>query len=115
MALTSLARLNLLFAFAVFVFSTKCLYLVFNNSLTNDEPYEITSGYFYWKKGDVITPRINPPVAAALQALPLMFLPIQTPHGYANGDERAYDLFFADNLPLLRQMTVLPRLVNLLL
>lgn len=104
-------RIWLFILFAA-LFSAQSLYLVFNNSLTSDEPFETASGYFYWKKGDVITPRINPPVAAALQALPLFLLPVQTPHGYANGDERAYEFFFVDNLPFLGPMTVLPRLVN---
>lgn len=114
MASPSSAPRNLLFAFFAILFSSQSLYLIFTNSLTNDEPYEITSGYFYWTKGDVVAPRINPPVAAALQTLPLLSLPLQTRSTYANWDERAYDLFFNDNLRFLKQMTVLPRLVNLM-
>src|SRR5581483_10816495 len=105
----------LLFALLATVFSIQCLPLIFGNSLTNDEPYEITGGCYYWKKGDVITTRMQPPVAAAVQTLPLvLFAPLEWPHDFTNADDRGYDFFFVSNLSRLNWLTIVPRLITLL-
>src|SRR5581483_7014527 len=102
-----------LFAFFFLAFDAQALYLVHHYSLTNDEPFEITGGYYYWTKGDVVTPRLNPPTASALQTLPLLFLGLEKAHGFADGDQRAYEFFFVSNPGKIQAMTLLPRLVGL--
>lgn len=95
------------------LFSFQVLTLARQNSLTNDEPFEITGGYYYWTKGDVVTSRMQPPVAAALQTLPLLFHGVTRPAQFSNEDERAYRFFFLDNVGELDFLTLAPRLVNL--
>ncbi len=105
----------LLFTVFYLIFNAQALYLIHHDSLTNDEPFEITGGYYYWTKGDVVTSRMQPPVAAALQTLPLVFLPLQKAHGFVNEDDRAYRFFFESNLEFLKPLTIMPRLINLVL
>jgi hypothetical protein len=104
----------LLFAALFLAFNAQALYLVHYNSLTNDEPFEITGGYYYWTKGDVVTSRMQPPLAAALQTLPLLFLHLDKAHGFVNEDDRAYRFFFQANLQKLQSLTLIPRLVSLI-
>src|SRR5580658_10277012 len=104
-----------LFLIMALLFSAQGLYLIWTNSLTNDEPFEITGGYYYWTKGDVVTSRMQPPVAAAIQTLPLLFLNLEKAHGFVNEDDRAYRFFFESNLQKLKALTLIPRLVNLIL
>jgi hypothetical protein len=104
----------LIFPVLFFAFGAQALYLIHYNSLTNDEPFEITGGYYYWTKGDVVTSRMQPPVAAAVQTLPLLFLHLDKAHDFVNEDDRAYRFFFESNLSKLKSITVISRLVNLL-
>ncbi len=102
-----------LFAVLFLAFDFQALYLVHHYSLTNDEPFEITGGYYYWTKGDVVSPRMNPPTASALQTLPLLFLNLEKAHGFMDADQRAYEFFFVANPDNIQALTLFPRLIGL--
>ncbi|HJT25180.1 MAG TPA: hypothetical protein VJ873_11440, partial [bacterium] len=61
------------FLFAV-LFSLQIIPRWWSDSLTNDEPLEITNGYFYLTHGDVLSHYKHPPFSKALEALPLLAL-----------------------------------------
>ena len=103
----------LIFSVFAFIFAAQAFYLIRTDSLTNDEPFEITCGYYYWKAGDIVVPRVMPPMAAGLEALPLLALNLKSPPAAIDRRERAY-LFFAANPGMLQWMTLLPRWVDLL-
>jgi hypothetical protein len=85
------------FAFA-FLFSLQVVPRIFNESPTNDEPLDITDGYFYWK-GDMLSDGSHPVFLKMLQALPLRTMALSG--GFHPGMERpqfrAYDFFFVLN------------------
>jgi hypothetical protein len=100
------------FAFLYLVQAAPGLWL---NSLTNDEPLEITNGYFALTQGDVAAAHQFTPFASTLNAIPLLALcPKVFPF---TGDvlDRAHSFLFIWNLKDLIPVTVAARLVSLLL
>ena len=89
---------------------------IFMESPTNDEPIEITNGYFYWQ-GDVVSHNHHPPLPKLLQALPLKWLSLNAQVGPATPDylARAYQFFFVLNRNRFELMTRLARCVTLLM
>lgn len=87
---------------------------IFSESPTNDEPIDITNGYFYWQ-GDVVSQSHHPPLPKLLQALPLRLLPLNTQVGPLSPDylARAYRFFFILNRDRFELMTRLARGVTL--
>ena len=56
------------FALAAAAFLVQALPGLWENSLTNDEPMEISNGYFYLVTGDVTSHHRHPPFGVGLQA-----------------------------------------------
>ena len=102
----------LLFAF---LFALQIIPRFWGDSLTNDEPMEITNGFYYLTQGDVLSHAKHPPFSKALQALPLLAFHLKEPQGSADAMNRAYTFFFRDNLGQLRAMTIGGRLSSLIL
>ena len=67
------------YLFFTILFSIQVVPRFWWDSLTNDEPSDITNGYYYLTRGDVVTPHNHPPLAGALNALPLLFMNLKTP------------------------------------
>lgn len=86
-----------------------------DNSPINDEPVELTNGYFYWS-GDVTTHDYHPPLAKVLEALPLRAISLNRaiPPSMRENQLRAYSFFFQLNRGLFEWMTFLGRSVSLL-
>ncbi len=97
------------------LFVVQILPRLWGDSLTNDEPMELTNGYFYWTHGDVVSHAHHPPFFKALEALPLLFLHLKEPTGSSDALDRAYKFCFRDNLGQLGALTFLGRLSSLLL
>ncbi len=85
------------------------------NSPTDDEPIELTNGFFYWS-GDVVTHDYHPPLPKALAAVPLKFLSLNrsVPLGMRETQLRAYSFFFQLNRDQFERMVLLGRLASLL-
>lgn len=96
------------------VFVPQVLPRFWGDSLTNDEPMEITNGYFYLTQGDVLSHHRHPPFSEALSALPLLALHLKGPATYSDAIDRALAFFFKDNLDLLQAMTIGGRMPSLL-
>src|ERR1700722_10408003 len=104
-----------LFLFLI-LFAAQVIPNILENSPTNDEPGEITGGYFYWQ-GDVLSDNAHPPLSKVLQALPSRFLGLQQNlHPWVQDYlARAYDFFFVLNAPRFESMLWGGRFVSLLL
>ena len=102
----------LLFALA---FSVQVVPGIYQNSPTDDEPIELTNGYFYWK-GDVVTHNHHPPLPKVLQALPLRLRTLDEtiPPAAQDNQLRAYHFFFVANKGRFEWMTACGRWVSLL-
>ena len=103
-----------LFGFASF-FSILVIPHIFSDSPTNDEPGELTNGYFYWQ-GDVVTHNRHPPFSILLQALPLRLIPLKEAPPSSTQDKqlRSYDFFFILNKNRYEWMTAGGRWVTFL-
>ncbi len=99
--------------FAVFalIYSVQVLPRLNSDSLTNDEPAEITNGYYYLTQGDVITPHLHPPLASALAALPLLALHLKTMTVSGDVIDRAHSFIFDWNLDQISAITISSRAV----
>lgn len=116
-------RLRWFLLFAA-LFSLQALPLVWQDSPIADEAWEVTTGYYYWLKSDVVSFNNQPPLAGALQAFPLLFAPVQVEPFFLNqkigsvlnnnSENRAYSFYYVSNLDHLGLVTALPRLVTLL-
>ncbi len=100
-------------AFAVF-FSLQTVPRIFIESPINDEPIDLTDGYFYWK-GDVTTDGSHPPFLKMLQALPLraMNLSDSVDPKMKLPLERAYNFLFVQNKEHFEGMVSLGRFTTL--
>lgn len=109
----SLNRSKTYWVFLVFalIYSVQVLPRLNSDSLTNDEPAEITNGYYYLTQGDVITPHLHPPLASALAALPLLALHLKTMPVAGDVIDRAHFFIFDWNRDQLSAVTVSTRLV----
>ncbi|HEY5039844.1 MAG TPA: phospholipid carrier-dependent glycosyltransferase [bacterium] len=109
------ASLVWLFGF-ILLYSALVIPRIFTESPTNDEPIDITNGYFYWQ-GDVVSHHRHPPLSELLQALPLRLLPLNTQVGPLTPDflARAYNFFFILNRDRFELMTQLARFMTLLM
>jgi Dolichyl-phosphate-mannose-protein mannosyltransferase len=85
------------------------------DSLTNDEPSDIANGYFYWTRGDVLSPHNHPPLGSALQALPLLALKIHVEPFQGDVITRGHLFVFQWNLGRLQALTLACRMVSWLL
>lgn len=96
-------------------FSAQVIPGIFQNSPTDDEPIELTNGYFYWK-GDAVNHNFHPPLSKTLQALPLRLKKLDSliPASMAENQLRAYQFFFISNKGLFEWMTACGRLISLL-
>jgi hypothetical protein len=103
------------FLFLALVFSAQIIPNIFNLAPTDDEPMEMTNGYYYWN-GDVLTHNRHPPLANTLQALPLrsMALNDSLDPGINNPQLRAHHFFFILNKAFFEEMTHRGRFVTLL-
>ena len=83
-------------------------------SPTDDEPIELTNGYFYWQ--GIQTSNLHPPLSRILQALPIRFLAInhQTPDADQNNQLQAINFFFNTNQNEFELMTMLGRWITLI-
>ena len=88
---------------------------ILENSPTADEPGDLTAGYFYWQ-GDVLSDNAHPPLAKALQALPLKAFHLQDHLDPWAQDylARNYDFFFVLNRSQFEPMLWSGRFVSLL-
>ncbi len=86
-----------------------------SNSLTNDEPVEITNGYYSLTRGDVAASHNYSPFATAFCALPLLGLPLRTLPLSGDVFDRAQAFLFVWNLDQLAWITPLARMGNLIL
>jgi hypothetical protein len=113
---SSSPRLGLpwLFLF-LFLFAAQVVPNLFENSPTADEPGDLTAGYFYWQ-GDVLSDNAHPPLAKALQALPLKAFHLQVHLDPWAQDylARNYDFFFVLNRSQFEPMLWSGRFVSLL-
>lgn len=104
------------FWFLVFalVFSAQVVSLIYQESPTNDEPVELTNGYFYWQ-GDVVTHDHHPPLPKMLQALPLRFMGLNNavPPQITDIQSKAYYFFFILNKDRVEAMVQAGRWVTL--
>lgn len=89
---------------------------ILRNSPTDDEPIELTNGYFYWT-GDVLTHNYHPPLSKAFQALPLRFMGLDEKISPPQTDNqlRAYYFFFVSNKGRFEAMVHWGRFMALLL
>lgn len=97
------------------VFLAQVIPGIYQNSPTDDEPLDLTNGYFYWT-GDVVTHNRHPPLSPALQALPLRWGDLNdhlTPSLQEN-QLRAYQFFFVWNKGRFEWMTSCGRWVSVL-
>lgn len=104
-----------LFAGFAILFSLQVLPGLSSNSLTNDEPSDITNGYYYLTKGDVESIQNHPPLGSALQALPLLFLHLKTQPFQGEWIDRSHAFIFDWNLDRLRAITFSSRAISWLL
>ena len=105
-------KLHWVFLLFVFIYSIQVLPSLYTDSLTNDEPAEITNGYYYLTQGDVVTPHLHPPLASALTALPLLMLNLKTFPLSGDVIDRAHFFIFEWNHNQLAAITALSRSVN---
>jgi hypothetical protein len=97
------------------IFCAQIIPRTFQESPTDDEPLELTNGYFYWE-GDVVTHKRHPPLSETLQALPLRTLTLNSKVqlGIQDNQLRALDFVFNLNKNQFELMTILGRWVTLL-
>jgi hypothetical protein len=102
------------FLFSV-LFCAQVLPNILNNSPTDDEPIDLTNGYFYWA-GDVVTSERHPPLAETLEALPLRLLGLNQdlPPSLRDNQIKSYSFLFRYNPGRFEEMTLLGRCVSLL-
>jgi len=101
-----------LFIFFAIVYSVQVLPRLSADSLTNDEPAEITNGYYYLTQGDIWTPHLHPPLASGLTALPLLALHLNTFPVSGDVIDRAHHFMFDWNLDKIFAITCWSRLVS---
>ncbi len=101
-----------LFIFFAVVYSVQVLPRLSMDSLTNDEPAEITNGYYYLTQGDVWTPHLHPPLASGLTALPLLALHLTTFPVSGDVIDRAHHFMFDWNGGKITAVTCWSRLVS---
>lgn len=104
-----------LFLLFLFLSSLQILPRIAGDSLTSDEPTDITNGYYYLTHGDVVTPHNHPPLASALNALPLLFLDLKALPWTGDVMDRAHQFLFQWNLDKLDKITFASRIVSWLL
>jgi len=102
----------LLYLFFTLLFSIQVVPRFWWDSLTNDEPSDITNGYYYLTRGDVVTPHNHPPLAGALNALPLLFMNLKTAPFSGDVIDRGHFFIFDWNLDRLDSITVWARAVS---
>jgi hypothetical protein len=74
----------------------------------------IANGYHYWVQGDVLSNQHQPPLAPALQTLPLLFLDLKrNPIPTYDPFNRAYVFLFLTNVNKLQLIMALTRSVSL--
>ncbi len=112
------------FLFFAFLFSIQSLPRIWRESPIADEDWEVTTGYYYWLKGDVVSFNNQPPLAGALQAFPLLFLDLKVEPRFRDmpvdarirnvSEDRAYSFFYVSNLDKLDRVIAWPRVITLL-
>ncbi len=103
------------FLLAAVLFSLQVLPRLWTDSAVTDEAWETTSGYYYWLQGDVVSPHNHPPTANALNALPLLCMPLKTLPGiWNNSENRAYAFYYVSNLTQLDWILILSRSMSLI-
>jgi hypothetical protein len=80
--------------------------------LTNDEPSDITNGYYYLTHGDVATPHNHPPLAGALNAIPLLFMDLKTQPFTGDVIDRGHLFIFRWNATRIGGITLGTRVVS---
>ncbi len=101
-----------IYLFFVFLFSIQVVPRFWWDSLTNDEPSDITNGYYYLTRGDVVTPHNHPPLAGALNALPLLFMDLKTLSFSGDVIDRGHFFIFNWNIDRLESVTAWARSVS---
>ncbi len=112
---TLLRSFLLLFLPFAILFSIRVLTAIQSQSLTSDEPTDITNGFYYWTQGDVVTPHNHPPLGSALQALPLLGMDLRTKPVVGDVIDRGHAFLFEWNLDRLDAIVTRTRAVSLLL
>ncbi len=108
-------KLTVLFILFAAVFCLQAVPRMLGDSLTADEPTDITNGYYYLTQGDARTPHNHPPLAGALTSWPLLFMHLN--HLAPSGDvmDRAHHFLFEWNLNRLESIIFWARFTSLLL
>jgi len=107
--------LGILFLICAAFFSLQIAPRFWGDSIIEDEEWELTAAYSYWKSGDVQTPCCNP-APGALCALPLLFMDLKPdPFHHDNFPDRSLWFLFMANASHLTAITVWSRAVGLLL
>jgi hypothetical protein len=101
-----------LFLFFAILYSIQVLPRLSRDSLTNDEPAEITNGYYYLTQWDVWTPHLHPPLASGLTAFPLLALHLKTFPAAGDVIDRSHHFMFEWNLDQLSAITFWSRGVS---
>ena len=101
-----------LFLLFTVVFSLQIIPRIGWYSLTADEPTDITNGYYYLTRGDVVMPHNHPPLASTIQSLPLLFMNLKTQSSLGDVLDRAHYFLFDWNLDKLEAITRSTRLVS---
>ncbi len=85
------------------------------DSPAGDEVVDISDGYFYWN-GDVISDSRHPPLAKALQALPLRMMNLKSHSGapFTNYERRDFNFLFVLNREKFETILLAGRSVSLL-
>lgn len=98
------------------LFTLQVVPQILRNSPIDDEPIELTNGYFYWA-GDVLTHNRHPPLSETFQALPLRFMGLNEKISPPQTDNqlRAYYFFFVSNKARFEAMLQGGRFMTLLL
>lgn len=104
-----------IFGIFTIVFLSQTLPGLWSNSLTNDEPVEITNGYYALTRGDLAGAHHYGPAATVLNALPLLLLPLKSQPFSGDVLDRAHSFLFEWNRDRLAQITVAARIPGLLL
>jgi hypothetical protein len=110
------SRSWIFFILAIFIYCVQVVPRLSGDSPVGDEMGDIVNGYYYWK-GDVLSHAGHPPLAKALQALPLKFLGLKdkTQAHFDNPERRAYNFLFILNRGRCSEAVAWARGISLLL
>ena len=105
----------LFFLFFALIFALQVVPRLWTDSPAGDEVVDMGDGYYYWK-GDVISDAHHPPLAKALQALPIRAMGVESKAKglFSSFERRDYNFLFILNRNRFENITAWARGVTLL-